>query len=55
MLLSGTSTCSLALALQYLRSKGVAHLDLKPQNILLSSTSAKHTLKIGGTALWDDF
>lgn len=44
------SNCFSALALQYLRSRGVAHLDLKPQNILLSS-STKPVLKIGGTCI----
>lgn len=37
----------LALALQYLRSHNVSHLDLKPQNLLLM-TLPQFTLKIGG-------
>lgn len=37
----------LALALQYLRSHNVSHLDLKPQNLLLM-TLPQLTLKIGG-------
>jgi len=36
-----------ALALQYMRSKQVSHMDLKPQNILLSSIHNPH-LKIAG-------
>ena len=39
----------LACALQFLRSKGVAHMDLKPQNLLLSVTAnKKYVLKVGG-------
>ena len=39
-----------ACALQFLRSKGVAHMDLKPQNLLLSVTgNRKYVLKVGGT------
>lgn len=37
----------LALALQYLHSKNVAHLDLKPHNIFLQSKKAPFILKIG--------
>ena len=44
-------SCSLprfvAHALQYLKSRGIAHMDLKPQNLLLSSQT-KPILKIGG-------
>lgn len=36
----------LALALQFMRSKGIAHMDLKPQNLLLTDTR-KPVLKIG--------
>lgn len=36
-----------ALALKYMREMNVSHLDLKPQNILLSSTH-NPVLKIGG-------
>lgn len=36
----------LALALQFLRSNGISHMDLKPQNLLLSSPM-KPVLKIG--------
>ncbi|CAI8024784.1 Serine/threonine-protein kinase ULK3 [Geodia barretti] len=40
----------LACALQFLRSKGIAHMDLKPQNLLLHVTaSRKYILKVGGT------
>ena len=39
---------SLALALQFLRSKGIAHMDLKPQNLLLTG-DRKILLKVGGT------
>lgn len=35
-----------ALALQYMRSKNVSHMDLKPQNILLSSEN-NPVLKLG--------
>lgn len=42
------SCCTfLALALKYMRDKNVTHLDLKPQNILLSSRS-RPKLKIAG-------
>lgn len=37
----------LALALQFLRSKGISHMDLKPQNLLLTAPP-KPILKIGG-------
>lgn len=37
----------LALALQFLRSHNVSHLDLKPQNLLLMK-SPQLTLKVGG-------
>lgn len=37
----------LALALQFLRSHNVSHLDLKPQNLLLMRSS-ELTLKVGG-------
>jgi len=37
----------LALALQFLRSHNVSHLDLKPQNLLLMR-SPQLTLKVGG-------
>ena len=36
----------LALALRYLRSHDVAHMDLKPSNILLSHVSKRPTLKL---------
>jgi len=39
--------CVLASALQYMRSKNVSHMDLKPQNILLSTTTSP-ILKIAG-------
>lgn len=37
----------LALALKYLRSHNVCHMDLKPQNLLLIRKSGL-TLKVGG-------
>lgn len=37
----------LALAMQFLRSKGIAHMDLKPQNILLTDPP-RPILKIAG-------
>ena len=36
-----------ALALQYMRAQNVSHMDLKPQNILLSSKSSP-ILKVAG-------
>jgi len=39
--------CVVASALQYMRSKNVSHMDLKPQNILLSTTTSP-ILKIAG-------
>ena len=41
------SVCVTASALQYMRTKSVSHMDLKPQNILLSATSSP-VLKIAG-------
>jgi serine/threonine-protein kinase ULK/ATG1 len=40
----------LALAMKFLRSEGIAHMDLKPQNILLTAPP-KQVLKIGGTKI----
>ena len=37
----------LALALQFLRSKGIAHMDLKPQNLLLTG-DRRPILKVAG-------
>ena len=37
-----------ALALQYMRAKNVSHMDLKPQNILLTTTYGTPQLKIAG-------
>jgi len=39
--------CVLASALQYMRSKNVSHMDLKPHNILLTVSSSP-SLKIAG-------
>jgi len=36
-----------ASALQYMRTKNVSHMDLKPQNVLLASTTSP-ILKIAG-------
>lgn len=41
----------LALALQFLRSHNVSHLDLKPQNLLLM-TLPQLTLKVGGMNIY---
>jgi len=38
---------TLASALQYMRSKNVSHMDLKPQNILLSASTSP-IIKIAG-------
>lgn len=40
----------LALALKFLRSHNICHMDLKPQNLLLVD-KPKLTLKVGGTSL----
>ena len=37
-----------ALALQFLRDKGIAHMDLKPQNLLLTGETPVPVLKVGG-------
>lgn len=39
----------LSVGLQYLRSHNIAHLDLKPHNILLMKSSSSFILKIGGS------
>jgi len=39
--------CVSASALQYMRTKNVSHMDLKPQNILLASSTSP-ILKIAG-------
>lgn len=39
----------LALALRYLRDHGVCHMDLKPQNLLLTRRP-RFTLKVGGSS-----
>ena len=36
--------------MQFLRSKGIAHMDLKPQNLLLTEPP-KTILKIAGTRM----
>ena len=41
---------SLALALKFLHSKNIAHMDLKPQNLLLSSKENPN-LKIAGNCI----
>lgn len=41
----------LAIALKFLRSNNICHLDLKPQNLLLI-TGPQLTLKIGGKQNW---
>ena len=47
-LISGNLSGNLsAQALEYMRSQKVSHMDLKPQNILLSSP-ANPILKVGG-------
>ena len=38
---------SLAMALQFLHEKGIVHMDLKPQNLLLSG-GEKPLLKVAG-------
>ena len=38
----------LAMALQFLREKGIAHMDLKPQNLLLSGRGRSTVLKVAG-------
>lgn len=43
----------LALALKFLRSHNVCHMDLKPQNIFLTSNPSL-TLKLGGMFLVSD-
>ena len=37
----------LGLAMQYLNSQGISHMDLKPQNLLLT-TGSPPTLKVAG-------
>lgn len=37
----------LALALHFMRSKGVSHMDLKPQNLLLTDNKRSPVLKVG--------
>ncbi len=44
---------SAALALQFLRTKGIAHMDLKPQNLLLTGGGGRKTvLKLAGTSVF---
>lgn len=38
--------CSLLAAVDYIHSRGVAHRDLKPQNLLLSSTTNNMNIKV---------
>lgn len=40
-----------ASALKFLHERNISHLDLKPQNILLSSLEKPH-LKLAGVSLW---
>lgn len=42
-----------ALALQFLRDKGIAHMDLKPQNLFL--TGERPVLKVGGECCGNDY
>ena len=42
---------SLALALQFLNVNNIAHMDLKPQNLLLSDPQ-NPVLKLAGNACW---
>lgn len=42
--------CFLASALHFLHEQNISHLDLKPQNILLSSLEKPH-LKLAGVSL----
>ena len=44
-----------ALALQFLREKGVAHMDLKPQNLLLTRGAHVPVLKVGGWSVFQLF
>ena len=37
-----------AMALQFLREKQISHMDLKPQNLLLSGNSRHPVLKVAG-------
>lgn len=46
-ILTFTSSQPIALALQYLKSKNIVHMDLKPQNILLTSIN-NPSLKLAG-------
>ena len=41
----------IALALQFLHEKGIAHMDLKPQNLLLTG-GVKPVLKIAGIVIY---
>ena len=41
-----------ALALQFLRDKGIAHMDLKPQNLFLAEE--RSVLKVGGECCGSD-
>lgn len=42
------SKLSTALALQFLQVKGIAHMDLKPQNLLLTGGNTNPALKVAG-------
>ena len=44
--------CVLAMALKFLRDRNISHMDLKPQNLLLSS-SHDPVIKIGGQLVKD--
>ena len=46
-MLNHFTTFPVALALQFLHSKGIAHMDLKPQNLLLTSKENPR-LKLAG-------
>lgn len=40
-----------AMALKFLRDKGISHMDLKPQNLLISGRDKNSILKVAGELL----